>query len=83
MPSIGNERKGRRAGGDVDIVGGDTTATGRAKRPGKVGVRKEDWIGEQLRHVYDEALDEAIPDEMLALLRQLDDKAGGEGGDRS
>lgn len=44
-----------------------------------VGVRKRDWIANQLRHVYDEALEEAIPPEMLALLSKLDDATGEEG----
>ncbi|WP_299815848.1 NepR family anti-sigma factor [uncultured Roseibium sp.] len=34
---------------------------------------KEDWIGSQLKKVYDEALSENIPDDMLQLLSSLDD----------
>ena len=34
--------------------GGDTDRVGR-------GTRKEDWIGNELRRVYDEALKEDIP----------------------
>ncbi|SDU32435.1 NepR family anti-sigma factor [Stappia sp. ES.058] len=34
---------------------------------------KEDWIGNQLRKVYDEALCEDIPADMLELLTALDD----------
>ncbi len=40
--------------------------------PGRVGKSKEDWIGSQLKRVYDEALTESIPDDMLSLLDQLD-----------
>jgi hypothetical protein len=35
---------------------------------------KHDWIARQLRRVYDEALQEEIPPEMLRLLDQLDEK---------
>jgi hypothetical protein len=46
--------------------------------PGSVGgrapvARKQDWIGDQLRQVYDEALHDTIPEDMLELLNQLDD----------
>ncbi|WP_029059257.1 NepR family anti-sigma factor [Stappia stellulata] len=35
--------------------------------------KKEDWIGNQLKKVYDEALCEDIPPDMLELLSALDD----------
>ncbi len=35
--------------------------------------RKQDWIASQLRRVYDEALQEDIPADMLALLSKLDE----------
>lgn len=73
MPSDGNERKSRRRSGDVTIESSDVLATGRAGRLSRAGSTKEDWIADQLRRVYDEALDEGIPDEMLALLEQLED----------
>jgi hypothetical protein len=39
-----------------------------------VGARtKEDWIGSQLKKVYDEALCEEIPSDMLDLLASLDE----------
>ena len=59
-----------------------------AKRPvgcDSPGSRKEDWIANQLRRVYDDALHEAIPQSMLDLLNALDesdearDEASGEG----
>lgn len=37
------------------------------------GARKEDWIAAQLRRVYDGAVDDAIPQQMLDLLNALDD----------
>lgn len=35
---------------------------------------KEDWIGRQLRDVYDKTLNEPIPDRLLDLLKQIDEK---------
>ncbi|MFD1695881.1 NepR family anti-sigma factor [Roseibium aestuarii] len=43
-----------------------------AAAPGQVGKTKEDWIGNQFRRIYDEALDDDIPDDMMSLLEQLD-----------
>lgn len=37
------------------------------------GARKEDWIGSQLRRVFDDALSEDIPQSMLDLLTALDE----------
>jgi len=51
-------------------------------RPAGTGSRKVDWIGDHLKQVYDEALQEAIPAEMLDLLNKLDDKSGGGKGGR-
>jgi Anti-sigma factor NepR len=48
-------------------------AARRPRRPSSPGRTKEDWIAEQLRRVYDEAIGEDIPPNMLDLLRQLDD----------
>jgi hypothetical protein len=45
---------------------------GDLDKPGRVGARKHEWIATQLRRVYDEALQEEIPPDMLALLDQLD-----------
>lgn len=53
----------------------------RQMRGGSAGARKHDWIAKQLQRVYDEALDEDIPPEMMALLNKLDspssDREGG------
>ncbi|WP_417669686.1 NepR family anti-sigma factor [Roseibium sp.] len=46
--------------------------------PTQVGRSKEDWIGNQLQKVYDEALTEDIPDDMLSLLDQLDNQSSGD-----
>lgn len=34
---------------------------------------KEDWIGRQLRRVFDNALSEPLPDDIMSLLDRLDD----------
>ena len=59
------------------MTGSDSTGGGK---PPRRGMRKQDWIASQLRRVYDEALQEEIPVEMLDLLAKLDDKPEKEGG---
>jgi hypothetical protein len=59
-------------------VKSEASAAGRAKtagveRPHPPGTRKEDWIAQHLRRVYDDALNEGIPQEMLDLLNTLDE----------
>ena len=34
---------------------------------------KEDWIGRQLRRVFDDALKEPLPDDIMSLLERIDD----------
>lgn len=41
-------------------------------RKAKAPLDKEDWIADQLRKVYDETVKEDIPQDMLALLDDLD-----------
>lgn len=43
---------------------------------------KGDWVGHQLRRAFDDTLNEPVPDEMLALLRQLDEPADSSKGSR-
>lgn len=56
-------------------------AEGKLGRHGNAGIRKHDWIARQLRRVYDEALDEDIPDDMLAILAKLDEPPAERGGE--
>jgi len=35
---------------------------------------KEDWIGRQLRRVFDNALNEPLPDDIMSLLNRIDDE---------
>lgn len=51
------------------MTGSDSTGG----KPPRRGMRKQDWIANQLRRVYDEALQEDIPADMLALLAKLDE----------
>ena len=51
-----------------------SAAPGRAR---KAPAGKEDWIGAHLRKVYDEALNEPVPDRFLALLKEIDKKERG------
>ena len=64
-------------------VKSDTRPARRASPPGggsrPPGGRKEDWIAQHLRRVYDDALSEDIPQEMLDLLKSLDDSDPTEG----
>jgi hypothetical protein len=74
MPPEGKSRKTER----VDQKVMQDTSTPRPEAPGVArsrspGARKEDWIASQLRRVYDDALHEAIPKEMMDLLNALDD----------
>ena len=46
-------------------------------RPAVGAKSKEDWIGSQLKKVYDDALSESIPDDMLDLLSALDKEKDG------
>jgi hypothetical protein len=63
----------------VGVVMTDSDSTG-GRKPPRRGMRKQDWIANQLRRVYDEALQEAIPADMLELLAKLDEKAEKESG---
>jgi hypothetical protein len=56
-----------------------TEAPSPPKRVRPPGARKEDWIASQLRRVYDDALEEAIPQRMIDLLNALDEGGAGEG----
>ena len=58
-------------------VSSEASTAGKQKRAAPDGRRapgKEDWIAQNLRRVYDDALNEDIPPEMLDLLNALDDR---------
>jgi hypothetical protein len=64
-------------GSDPERGAEDATRPAAPYQPGRgtTKPRKQDWIGNQLRRVYDEALREAIPEDMLKLLDRLDGSA--------
>lgn len=37
--------------------------------------RKEDWIGRQLRRVFDDTLSEPLPDDIMSLLDRIDEQS--------
>lgn len=41
---------------------------------------KEDWIGRQLRRVFDDALSEPLPDDIMSLLERIDEEPPAPGG---
>lgn len=44
--------------------------------------QKEDWIGRQLRRVFDDALNEPLPDDIMSLLERIDEAPEGSGGSK-
>jgi hypothetical protein len=48
-----------------------------AQKAERGAVEKEDWIGSNLRKVYDEVLNEPIPDRFLSLLKEIERKEHG------
>ncbi len=63
MPTDGRPR-------ETKPVGGERMTEANTRAPGN---RKEDWITLQFRRVYDDAIREAVPPEMLEMLKGLDD----------
>jgi len=53
-------------------------ASEKVKRPKDSS--KGDWIGRQLRRVYDEALSEPLPEDLMSLLRSIDKTPDGKPG---
>ena len=75
-PVIEEPRKSQRV--DQNVMSNDKCRSSRRGDPAAGGrararARKEDWIANQLRRVYDDALNEAIPQSMLDLLNALDE----------
>jgi len=42
---------------------------------------RQQAIGVKLRHIFDEVVNEPVPDEFLDILRRADSRASGEGGE--
>jgi hypothetical protein len=58
--TVSQEEKGRKAPAASPPAGEDRK-------------HKEDWIGRQLRRVFDDALNEPLPDDIMSLLERIDD----------
>jgi hypothetical protein len=88
MPSEAMVRKGNRVDKDImseaSLARGDSAAPPKERARGR-GPQKEDWIASQLKRVYDDALNEPIPQDMLDLLNALDEgaKSGSDGGEQA
>lgn len=50
----------------------------RSERPGKLSRETQAKIGEQLRKIHDDIVEEGVPDRFVKLLSQLDGKNSGE-----
>ncbi|SHG65212.1 hypothetical protein SAMN02745157_4616 [Kaistia soli DSM 19436] len=70
MATAGTEK----VNNDEKDVKGEPPLPGQALSPGRDG--KEDWIGRQLRRVFDDALNEPLPDDIMSLLERIDDNSG-------
>jgi hypothetical protein len=64
-----NSNSGKRA--DDGEIGSPSTASKNKRRKPSV----QDHIGQELRAMYDEVLQQPIPDRFLELLNALDEKA--------
>jgi len=58
---------------DKDVKGAPPLP-GPAMAPGRDS--KEDWIGRQLRRVFDDALNEPLPDDIMSLLERIGEQPG-------
>lgn len=69
---------------EASLARGDSAAP-PGERARRLSPQKEDWIASQLKRVYDDALNEPIPQEMLDLLNALDEgvKDGSNGGEKA
>ncbi len=52
----------------------DQVAPGQAD---PLGEQVPDWLGNRLRRMFTDVMDEPVPDEFKALLKQLEDKERG------
>jgi len=74
------ERKAPRSGRKKGLVtqqSNDDDPAGKSAHVGRMEPELQDHIGRQLRAVYDQILDEPVPDRFLKLLADLQDKQSG------
>lgn len=60
-----------------DIDGGDP---GAKPVDARVARRRQDPIGRRLRHMYEEVVNETVPDDFLSFLEQADERQAGDAG---
>jgi len=74
------ERKAPRSGqkkGPMTQEISDDASAGKAEHAGRMEPELQDHIGRQLRAVYDEILEEPVPERFRKLLADLQDKQSG------
>lgn len=72
--TLGSASAGGSSGGPDNSTGGKSGAAAR------LGGEVENAIGRRLKAMYDDVLNEPVPDRFLELLAKLDGKAPPEGG---
>ena len=74
-------KPGSHSGASDDMSGQSTIPAEQEPGPqaeGSLDPGLQAYIGQQLRTVYDEVLNEAIPDRLIALLQELERKQAGQ-----
>lgn len=61
----------------MNIMSEKTKPEQAALAPGEPTEKVPDWLGGRLRRMFSEVMDEPVPDEFKALLKQLEDKERG------
>lgn len=75
------DRRMRKSGTDiVNQEDKDRRAEVTSLPTGEERKHKEDWIGRQLRRVFDDALSEPLPDDIMSLLERIDEEPPANGG---
>jgi hypothetical protein len=62
------------------MIMNEKTKPGEAAAPTAAATASEqvpDWLGNRLRRMFTDVMDEPVPDEFKALLKQLEDKERG------
>jgi hypothetical protein len=69
--------RSRRKNGPVTQPISDDASAGKAASEGRMEPELQDHIGRQLRAVYNQILEEPVPERFLKLLADLQDKQSG------
>ena len=69
-------------GGDLSMTDNPDSSGRKPSAGGEPGLEearlRQQAIGVKLRHLFDEVVNEPVPDEFLAILRSADEKMGAE-----